>query len=219
MKAAECTVSALFDLERTQAGEYLKDLRYPWEALAGLGDFLRRHVFEGSFADMGGGVYVHRSAKVAETARISGPAVIGAGSEVRTGAFIRGSVLVGENCVVGNSTELKNCILFDGVQVPHYNYVGDSILGFRAHLGAGAVTSNLRADRGRVFIRTEDGNIDTGSRKCGAFLGDGVEAGCNAVLCPGTVVGRGTTIYPLTLCRGCFPSNCIVKQNGAVVVR
>ncbi len=217
MNISDCKISALFDLRHTAAEAYLEEFFYPWEALAGLKDFLENLRFDDDFADMGGGVYVHRAAKVAPTATIIGPAVIGEGSEVRTGAFVRGSVLVGKNCVVGNSSELKNCILFDGVQVPHFNYVGDSILGYRAHLGAGAVTSNLRADRGRVLIRADDAKADTGLKKCGAFLGDGVEVGCNAVLCPGTVVGRNATVYPLTLCRGCYPENCIVKQHTTVI--
>ena len=219
MKLSECAVSALFDLHCTAAGEYLAGFEYPWEALAGLKNFLGNYDFGDGFADMGGGIFVHRTARVAPTAVLFGPCVIGEGSEVRAGAFVRGSVLVGKNCVVGNSAELKNCILFDGVQTPHYNYVGDSILGHAAHLGAGAVTSNLRADRGRVFIRADDGNIDTGSRKCGAFLGDGAEVGCNAVLCPGTVIGRNTAVYPLTLCRGCYPANSIVKHTSVVVPR
>ncbi len=219
MKISECAIGALFDLRHTAAGEYLAGFSYPWEVLPGLREFLKSLNLQTCFSDMGGGVYVHRTARIDETAEISGPAVIGEGSEVRRGAFLRGGVLVGKNCVVGNSSELKNCILFDGVQVPHFNYVGDSILGYRAHLGAGAVTSNLRADRGVVFIRADGETADTGLKKCGAFLGDGAEVGCNAVLCPGTVVGRGAMIYPLALCRGCYPENSIVKQNGTVIKR
>lgn len=212
-------VSSLFDLEHTLASDYLRRFHYPWEALGGL----KAHILAlgnalstDEYDQIAPQVWVHKTAKIAPTAYLGAPCIIGAGTEVRHCAFIRGSALVGADCVVGNSTELKNVILFDKVQVPHYNYVGDSILGYKAHMGAGAVTSNVKSDRSLVVVRgTED--IPTGIKKVGAMLGDHVEVGCNSVLNPGTVVGRNSLIYPLSCVRGVVPSDSIYKSGGIIV--
>lgn len=194
-------ISALFDLSHTLAKEYLKQFVYPWETLGGIGRFLMEIApsLGDEYVEMCEGVFVHGTAKIARTAEIHAPCIICANAEVRHCAFIRGNVLVGGNCVVGNSTELKNCILFDGVQVPHFNYVGDSILGHRAHFGAGVICANVRLDKKEVVIRGED--IPTGRKKVGAFVGDFAEVGCNSVLAPGAVVARGEKILPLTFVR------------------
>ena len=209
------TVSGLFDLEHTMAKEYLAGFEYPWQALEGIGDLILQLglALGEDYRQVTPEVWVHGSAKVADTAFIAGPCIIGANTEIRPGAFLRGSILVGENCVVGNSTELKNCILFDGVQVPHYNYVGDSILGYKAHLGAGAVTSNVRGDKGLVTVQ----GIPTGRKKVGAMVGDFGEIGCGAVLNPGTVIGRNSQVYPLSCVRGVVGENCIYKNSGEIV--
>ena len=216
------TTKELFDLSHSIAGEYLGGFAYPWQALAGikelivtLGEALPPELFE----KRGENVWVARSARVAPTAYIGGPCIIDENAEVRHGAFIRGSALVGKNAVVGNSTELKNCILFDGVQVPHYNYVGDSILGYKSHMGAGSITSNVKSDKQLVRIRTGNGYIETGLKKMGAMLGDFVEVGCNSVLNPGTVIGRETNIYPLSSVRGVVPERCIHKNSGEIVAK
>ena len=211
------TVADLFDLEHTLAGEYLKDFAYPWQALAGIGALIRElgQALPGEYVQVCPEVWVHKTAKVAPSAYLGGPCMIGPGTEVRHCAFIRGNALVGEGCVVGNSTELKNVILFDGVQVPHYNYVGDSILGYKAHMGAGAVTSNVKADKSLVVC---DGQ-DTGRKKVGAMLGDFAEIGCNSVLNPGTVIGRNSNVYPLSCVRGTVPENHIYKDKDNVVVK
>ena len=195
----EFKICDLFDLDYTLAKEYLRQFVYPWEALGGIGEFLRglMPLLGDEYIEMEKGVFVHGTAKIAQTAEMHAPCIICANAEVRHCAYLRGAVLVGENCVVGNSTELKNCILFDGVQVPHFNYVGDSILGHRAHLGAGVICANVRLDRKEIVIRGGE-SIPTGRRKVGAFVGDFAEVGCNSVLCPGTVVGRGERILPLT---------------------
>ncbi len=190
-------ISDLFDLDRTAAREYLNRFVYPWEALGGIGQWLLE-IFPrlgDEYREIAEGVFVHRSVSLSRTAELHGPCLIGAGSEVRSGALFRGSVLVGKNCVIGNSTELKNCILFDGVQVPHFNYVGDSVLGYRAHLGAGVICANVRLDRGEVVLH----GVPTGRRKVGAFVGDRAEVGCNSVLAPGTVLPRDAKILPLSL--------------------
>ena len=212
------TVSELFNLEHTMAKEYLAGFDYPWQALEGIGDLILQlgQALGEDYRQVTPEVWVHGSAKVADTAFIAGPCIIGAHTEIRPGAFIRGNVLAGENCVIGNSTELKNCILFDGVQVPHYNYAGDSILGYKAHLGAGAVTSNVKSDKSPVVIRGEE-NIPTGRKKVGAMVGDHVEVGCGAVLNPGTVIGRNSQVYPLSCVRGVVGENCIHKNNGEIV--
>lgn len=213
------TVKNLYDLSRTMAGEYLSQFTYPWEALPGIADMIRalgKTLAPEEYVLVAEEVWVHRSAKIAATASVKGPAIIGPGAEIRHCAFIRGAALVGENCVVGNSVELKNVILLDRVQVPHFNYVGDSILGYCAHMGAGAVTSNVKSDKSLVVIHgTED--IPTGIKKVGAFLGDHVEVGCNSVLNPGTVIGRNSNVYPTSSVRGVVPADSIYKTGGVVV--
>ena len=214
------TVSDLYDLDHTLAKEYLGQFTYPWEALVGIGDLIRTlgaslpsEEFEHTSED----VWIARDATVFPTATILPPCIIGHSTEVRPGAFIRGNALVGDNCVVGNSTELKNVILFDNVQVPHYNYVGDSILGYKAHMGAGSITSNVKSDKALVVIHNEGQDIPTGRKKVGALLGDRVEVGCNSVLNPGTVVGRDSNVYPVSCVRGVVPANCICKTGGVIV--
>ena len=204
---------------------YLKDLfdscEYPWEMLPKIKSHILALIEAGlpDFTEIKPGVWVGKDVKIADYVTIEAPAIIGHGTEIRPGAYIRGSVIVGAGAVVGNSTELKNCILFDAVQVPHYNYVGDSILGYKAHLGAGAVTSNVKSDKSHVHVKSEDFDVDTGRKKVGAMIGDGVEIGCGAVLCPGTVIGRGSTVYPLVRVRGVIPENHIVKSTGLIVPR
>lgn len=209
----------LFDFSHTLAAEYLASFSYPWEALAGIKDFIIRlgkSLNKGEYREISPQVWVHKSATVAPSAHLGAPCIIGEKTEVRHCAFIRGAALVGKGCVVGNSCELKNVILFDCVQTPHYNYVGDSILGYRSHLGAGAVTSNVKSDRSPVVVKGET-EIETGLKKFGAILGDGVEVGCNSVLNPGTVVGKNTNIYPLSCVRGVVPANSIYKTGGRIV--
>ncbi len=211
---------SLFTFEETAAARLLEATVYPWEVLPMIGGFVRE-LGNGlpmeEYEQKGDGVWVAKSAKVAPTAYIHGPAIIGARAEVRHCAFIRGNALVGEGAVVGNSTELKNVILFNGVQVPHYNYVGDSILGYKAHMGAGSITSNVKSDKTLVTVRWEDGKVETGFKKMGAILGDGVEVGCGAVLNPGTVVGKACIVYPLSMVRGYVPEGSIYKKQGEVV--
>ena len=215
------TINDLYDLQHTVAADYLSRFTYPWEALGGikalilqLGEGLKKE----EFIEISPQVWVHNTAKVAPTAYLGAPCIIGAGTEVRHCAFIRGSALVGENCVVGNSTELKNVILFDNVQVPHYNYVGDSILGYKAHMGAGSITSNVKSDKSLVVIHS-DPAIPTGIKKVGAMLGDNVEVGCNSVLNPGTVIGRNSNVYPTSCVRGVIPANSIYKKNDTIVTK
>lgn len=210
----------LYDLTHTLAGEYLAGFTYPWEALAGIGDCIRAlgaTLPAEKFERVGEDVWIARSAKVFPSAYIGGPCIIDEGAEVRHCAFIRGNALVGKNAVVGNSTELKNVILFDGVQVPHYNYVGDSILGYKAHMGAGSITSNVKSDKTPVVIKGTDCAYETGLKKCGAMLGDFVEVGCNSVLNPGTVVGRHSNIYPTSCVRGVIPAEYIYKNAQHIV--
>lgn len=209
------TIQNLFDLNHTIAKEYLQRFTYPWQALAGIKQFILEtgNALGEEYEEISPKVWVHKSANIAPTAYINAPCIIGANTEVRHCAFIRGSALIGEGCVVGNSAELKNVILFDGVQVPHYNYVGDSILGFKAHMGAGSITSNVKSDKTPVRV---DG-VDTGMKKIGAMLGDFVEIGCNSVLNPGTVVGRGSRVYPLSCVRGTVAENSIYKKQGEIV--
>lgn len=209
----------LLDLSHTIAGKYLSQFDYPWQALAGIKELiaLLGEELPPEYIRNGFQAWIHKSAKVAPAAYIGPLTIIGAGTEVRHGAFIRGPALVGENCVVGNSTELKNVILFDGVQVPHYNYVGDSILGYKAHMGAGAITSNVKADRSAVSVKYGKERVETGLKKFGAIVGDFAEIGCNCVLNPGTVVGRNTSVYPLTSVRGVCPADSIVKSAGLIV--
>ena len=213
------TVQTLFDLKHTIAAKYLGQFLYPWQGLKGIKDeilSLGKSLPSQEYLELSPQVWVHYTAKIAPTAYLGGPAIIGPHTEIRHCAFIRGSAIVGEHCVVGNSTELKNVILFDGVQVPHYNYVGDSILGYKAHLGAGAVTSNVKSDRSLVVIRGE-GSIETGLKKMGAMIADYAEVGCNAVLNPGTILGRNSTVYPTSCVRGVIPGNAIYKNDGTIV--
>jgi NDP-sugar pyrophosphorylase family protein len=215
-------ISELYDLEHTLARGYLSGFAYPWEALAGIREMIVRlgeTLSPDEYAQPSPQVWVHRTAVVAPTAWLGAPCIIGAGTEVRHGAFVRGAALVGEGCVVGNSVELKNVILFDGVQTPHYNYVGDSILGYRAHMGAGSVTSNVKSDKTLVTVRDGAERVETGLKKMGAMLGDFVEIGCNSVLNPGTVIGRRTSVYPLSSVRGVVPADSIWKKAGDVVAR
>ena len=210
-------VEELYDLEHTLAGEYLGRFTYPWEALKGISNLILElgSALPEEYVQISPNVWVHRTAKIAPTAFLGAPCIIGAGTEVRHGAFVRGSALVGKNCVVGNSVELKNVILFDGVQTPHYNYVGDSILGYKSHMGAGSVTSNVKSDKSLVVIHG-DTEIPTGRKKVGAMLGDFVEVGCNSVLNPGTVIGRNSNVYPLSCVRGVIPANSIYKTGGVI---
>ena len=213
------TVKDIYDLEHTQAKALLEQVTYPWEALAGIGDFileLGKSLPNADYDHPAENVWIAKSAKVAPTASITGPCIIGPETEVRHCAFIRGNALVGAGAVVGNSTELKNVILFDKVQVPHYNYVGDSILGYKAHMGAGSITSNVKSDKLLVVIKNGDEKIETGRKKVGAMLGDHVEVGCGSVLNPGTVVGRNSNIYPLSSVRGVVPANSIYKKQGEI---
>ena len=214
------TIRNLYDLSHSVAGEYLSQFTYPWEALSGIKELIISlgGKLSEDYTEISPQVWVHKTAKIAPTAYLGAPCIIGANTEVRHGAFIRGSALVGEGCVVGNSVELKNVILFDGVQVPHYNYVGDSILGYKAHMGAGSVTSNVKSDKSLVVIHTEP-EIPTGIKKVGAMLGDFVEVGCNSVLNPGTVIGRNSNVYPLSCVRGVVPSDSIYKTGGIIVAK
>ena len=215
------TIQELYDLEHTQAKSYLEQFTYPWEALKGIKDFIVQlgSTLGDDYQEVSPQVWVHRTATVAPTAYLGAPCIIGAGTEVRHCAFIRGSALVGENCVVGNSVELKNVILFDNVQTPHYNYVGDSILGYKSHMGAGSVTSNVKSDKTLVVVKDGKEQMPTGLKKFGAMLGDYVEVGCNSVLNPGTVIGRHSNVYPTSCVRGGVPANHIWKTGGVVVAK
>lgn len=219
MKKNEMEIVKLYDLEHTLAKPLLEKFTYPWEALPEIGAFvelLGASLPAGEYANPMKGLWIHKTAKVAPTAGIIAPAIIGAGAEIRHGAYIRGNVLIGADVVVGNSSELKNVILFDKAQVPHYNYAGDSILGYKAHMGAGAITSNVKSDKTPVKVHAEDGDIETGLKKVGAMIGDGVEIGCSSVLNPGTVVGRDSNIYPLSSVRGCISEKSIYKKQGEI---
>ena len=214
------TVHDLYDLTHTQAAPLLEKVTYPWEALEEIGAFilsLGETLSAEDYDHPADDVWIAKSAVVAPTASITGPCIIGPETEVRQCAFIRGKALVGAGCVVGNSTELKNVILFDKVQVPHYNYVGDSILGFKAHMGAGSITSNVKSDKTLVVIHDGAEAVPTGRKKVGAMLGDGVEVGCNTVMNPGTVIGRGSSVYPLSCVRGTVPAKSIFKSQVCVV--
>ncbi|MBC8571489.1 acyltransferase [Jingyaoa shaoxingensis] len=218
MEAAK--ISNLYNLEETIAGKLFEDAEYPWEVLPKISAFimeLGNTLNSEEYEKRGENVWVAKSAKVAPTAYINGPAIIGKDAEVRHCAFIRGNAIVGEGAVVGNSTELKNVVLFNKVQVPHYNYVGDSILGYRAHMGAGSITSNVKSDKTLVVVKDAEEQIATGLKKFGAMLGDCVEVGCNSVLNPGTVVGRNSQIYPTSCVRGVIHENSIYKKQGEIV--
>ena len=218
----ELQTAALLDLTHTLAGDYLAQFTYPWQALDGIKDFilaLGPTLPKEEYDETAPYVWVHKTAKVFPSAYLGAPCIIGAGTEVRHGAFIRGSALVGDHCVVGNSAELKNVILFDNVQTPHYNYVGDSILGYKAHMGAGSITSNVKSDRTPVVVRDGTQQAETGRKKVGAMLGDHVEIGCNSVLNPGTVVGRNSRVYPLSSVRGTVPADSIYKRGGDIAAQ
>ena len=215
-------IKKLFDLKHTIAKELFEGVTYPFEVLPLIRDFivkLGESLPADVFEKRGNDIWVAKSAVVAPTASLNGPLIIDEGAEIRHCAFIRGSAIVGKNAVVGNSTELKNVVLFDNVQVPHYNYVGDSILGYKSHMGAGSITSNVKSDKTLVEIRTEEEKIKTGLKKMGAVLGDEVEVGCGSILNPGTVVGPHTNIYPLSSVRGYVPGGSIYKKQGEVVDR
>lgn len=216
----ELTVKELFTLEETIAKDIFEGITYPWEALPKISAFIKElgeTLPEDEYEKKGEDVWIAKSAKVFPSAYIHGPAIIGKDAEVRHCAFIRGNTIVGEGAVVGNSTELKNVILFNKVQVPHYNYVGDSILGYKAHMGAGSITSNVKSDKKLVVVKTPEENIETGIKKFGAMLGDEVEVGCGTVLNPGSVVGARSNIYPLSSVRGVVPAESIYKKQGEVV--
>ena len=215
MKAAEIEVKALFDLSHSMAGEFLAKFRYPYEALPELGVWIAAvgpQLSSDEYEKRGEQIWIHKSAKVAPSVSLTGPLIVCANAELRHCAYFRGNVLIGAGSVAGNSCEFKNSLLFDSVEAPHYNYVGDSILGYHAHMGAGSITSNIKSDRKNIVIRTDDGAIETGLRKIGAILGDYVDIGCGTVLNPGSIVGKNTMIYPLTSVRGTVPANTIVKR-------
>ena len=210
----------LYDLSQTIASELLGETIYPWEALPKIGEFIRvlgSQLSKEEYIQQGEDIWIAKDANVAPSASIHGPAIIGKGAEIRHCAFIRGNAIVGEGAVVGNSTELKNVILFNKVQVPHYNYVGDSILGYKAHMGAGSITSNVNSDKKPIVIKGADVPVETGLKKIGAFLGDEVEIGCGSVLNPGTVIGKQSNIYPLSSVRGFVQARSIYKKQGEIV--
>ena len=216
----EWRIEDLYDLKETIAVDIFDGLKFPWEVLPKIKDFiikLGETLPEDRYERKGENIWIAKSAKVFPSAYIAGPCIIDEEAEVRHCAFIRGSAIVGKGCVVGNSTELKNVILFNKVQVPHYNYVGDSILGFKAHMGAGSITSNVKSDKTLVVVKSDGENIETGLKKFGAMLGDNVEVGCNSVLNPGTVVGRSTNIYPTSCVRGYIPANSIYKDSNNII--
>lgn len=212
-------IQELYDLDHTLAKDYLNQFEYPWQALKGIKDFILQTgpSLSDEYEQIKENVWVHKSATVFESAYLGAPCIIGANTEVRHGAFIRGSALIGDNCVVGNSVELKNVILFDCVQTPHYNYIGDSILGYKSHMGAGSITSNVKSDKTLVVVHDGEMNYETGLKKFGAMLGDYVEVGCNSVLNPGTVIGVHSNVYPVSCVRGVVPDHSIVKSGGNIV--
>lgn len=218
------TIKDLYDLDHTLAKEYLSQYTYPWEALKGIKELILEigsKLPGDEYDEVSEHVWVHKTAKVFPSAYLGEPCIIGANTEVRHCAFIRGSALVGEDCVVGNSCELKNVILFDHVQTPHYNYVGDSILGYYSHMGAGSITSNVKSDKKLVVVhdRVNNEEIETGLKKFGAMLGDHVEVGCNSVLNPGTVIGRNSRVYPTSCVRGVLPEKSIWKNDGTIKIQ
>lgn len=222
MKKDQMTIKSLYDTSKTIAGRLLEEFTYPWEVLPKIGEMIKslgNMLPAGDYKKVGSAIWIHKSVEIPPTACMKGPAIICEGAEIRTCAFIRGNVIIGSGAVVGNSTELKNVILFDGVQVPHYNYVGDSILGYKSHMGAGSLTSNVKSDKTLVNVHAEDEDIETGLKKFGAMLGDNVEVGCGSVLNPGTVVGRNSNIYPLSSVRGCVDANSIFKKEGDIVTK
>lgn len=213
-------IKELYDLEQTMAKPLLEKFTYPWEVLPNIGAFIKElgaTLNEEEYDKIGEDIWIAKSAKVAPSACLNGPCIVGKDAEVRHCAFVRGNALIGEGSVVGNSTELKNVIIFNSVQVPHYNYVGDSILGYKSHMGAGSITSNVKSDKTLVVIKGKDVSIETGMKKVGAMLGDYVEVGCNSVLNPGTVIGRNSNVYPTSMVRGVVPENSIFKKSGEIV--
>ena len=218
----DLTIKSLYKNKATLMMEYLSKFTYPWEALKGIKEEIIRignSLDKQEYNEISENVWVHKKAKVFPSAYLGAPCIIGANTEVRHCAFIRGSAIVGNDCVIGNSVELKNVIIFDNVQVPHYNYVGDSILGFKSHMGAGAITSNVRSDKALVIIHNEGTNVETGKKKVGSFLGDNVEVGCNSVLNPGTIIGDNSSVYPTSCVRGIIPSNSIYKNDGTIITK
>ena len=216
----ECKICNLYNLEETMAKELLQQAVYPWEVLPKISEFiiyLGKKLDKEKYEEVSENIWIAKTAKVAKTAYINGPAIIGENAEIRHCAFIRGNAIVGEGAVVGNSTELKNVILFNKVQVPHYNYVGDSILGYKSHMGAGSITSNVKSDKKLIVIKNGKEQIETGLKKIGAMLGDEVEVGCGSVLNPGTVIGKNTNIYPLSSVRGVVKENSIYKKQNEIV--
>ena len=216
----ECRIENLFNLEQTIAKDIFEGVTYPWEVLPKIEEFiisLGKTLDKNEYEEKGENIWIAKSAKVAPTAYIAGPAIIGKNAEIRHCAFIRGKAIVGEGAVVGNSTELKNVIMFNKVQVPHYNYVGDSILGYKSHMGAGSITSNVKSDKKLVIVKNDKEQIETGLKKFGAMLGDEVEVGCSSVLNPGTVIGKHTNIYPLSSVRGVVPEHSIYKNQKEIV--
>ena len=215
-----CEISQLYDLDYTIARDLFEGKEYPWEVLPDIGAFILKlgeKLDPEKFDRKGEDIWVAKSAKVAPTACLNGLLIIDEEAEIRHCAFIRGKAIVGKNCVVGNSTELKNVVLFDGVQVPHYNYVGDSVLGHKSHMGAGSITSNVKSDKTLVEVKSGDEKIATGLKKFGAMLGDYVEVGCNSVLNPGTVIGAHTNVYPVSMVRGVIPADCIYKNKSEII--
>ena len=216
----ECRIENLYNLDQTIAKDIFEGVTYPWEVLPKIEEFiisLGKTLDKNEYEEKGENIWIAKSAKVAPTAYIAGPAIIGKNAEIRHCAFIRGNAIVGEGAVVGNSTELKNVILFNKVQVPHYNYVGDSILGYKSHMGAGSITSNVKSDKKLVIVKNDKEQIETGLKKFGAMLGDEVEVGCSSVLNPGTVIGKHTNIYPLSSVRGVVPEHSIYKNKNEIV--
>lgn len=218
----ECKIKNLYNLDETIAKVLLEKYVYPWEVLPHISEFILeigKTLPDDEYKKVGENVWIHKSADVYESAFINGPAIICANAEIRHCAFIRGNAIVGEGATVGNSTELKNVILFNEVETPHYNYVGDSILGYKAHMGAGSITSNIKSDRKNIIVRNKSEQIETGMRKIGAMLGDNVEVGCNTVLNPGSIVGKNTNIYPLSAVRGVIQENSVYKNKNEVVIK
>ena len=214
------TIKDLYDLNETIAAKLFEGKTYPWEVLADIGDFIMKlgpTLPKDEFNQIEDNIWVHKTVKIAPTASLTGPLIVDADTEIRPSAFVRGKAIVGKNCVVGNSTELKNVVLFNTVQVPHYNYVGDSILGTHSHMGAGSITSNVKSDKTKVTINYQGEKLNTGLKKMGAILGNYVEVGCNSVLNPGTVIGSNTNVYPLSSVRGFIPRGCIFKKQSNIV--
>ncbi len=221
MDNLELSLNNLLDYSHSLSGKYLSEYVFAWEVIPKISEIILEigKSLNDDYSEIEPNIWVHKTAKIAKTAFIGAPCIIGENTEVRHCAFIRGSALVGNNCVVGNSVELKNVIIFDNVQTPHYNYVGDSILGYKSHMGAGSITSNVKADKMPVTVKFGENRVETGIKKFGAVLGDNVEIGCNSVLNPGTIVGRNTNVYPLTSARGYYPQNSIVKKSDVVVAK